>query len=72
MRHMDNHPAEHEGIEADKISTRLAANLDDGDPELIYVKGYVTIRCGKLPIVALSKLCGEMILLASSIQRHPK
>ena len=34
--------------------------------------GYVTIMCGKLPIVALSKLSGEMILLASSIQRHPR
>ena len=35
-------------------------------------KGYATIMGGKLPIVALSKLSGEMILLASRIRRHPR
>ena len=35
-------------------------------------KGYVTIKCGNDPKVALSKLSGDNILLASSIQRQPR
>ena len=33
---------------------------------------YVTIKCGNVPRVALSKLSGDNILLASKIQRQPR
>jgi len=35
-------------------------------------KGYVTDKWGNVPKVALSKLSGDKILLASSIQRQPR
>lgn len=35
-------------------------------------KGYVTVKCGNVPKVALSKLSGDNILRASSIQRQPR
>ena len=34
--------------------------------------GYVTNNWGNMPKVALSKLSGDIILLASSIQRQPR
>ena len=34
--------------------------------------GYVTVMCGKKPRVALSKLSGDMMRRASSIQRQPR
>lgn len=38
----------------------------------LVLNGYVTIKCGNVPKVALSKLSGDKILLASRIQLQPR
>jgi hypothetical protein len=35
-------------------------------------KGYVTVKCGNEPIVALRSVSGDAMRLASSTQRQPR
>ena len=48
---------------------RTSDAICDSDHVLL---GYVTVKCGNVPKVALSKLSEDNILFASSIQRQPR